>query len=246
MKDTIMEKCMESTGCATVRRVPCCVFLNGEYWGFYWLSERFDGSHFADRYNVDKNDIEEMDTYLYEPDSYAAWPEGSVDRDALIEYFAGNIIAGHEGDWPYMNFRIWRTVSDEGTEYGDGMYRPIIFDMNSTSMENPALNSFEYIAGQFAPFARMSEDDETFRLDLVDKIDEMSAASFSNERVKRLIDDIYGRIRMQMILDQMRYTDCGREESERSFDENTRALMDFFDARYGYLDEYKEEYLNGK
>ena len=245
MIDTIMEYCMRDTGCATVDRIPCCVFLDGEYWGFYWLQERFDRSFLADRYDIDPDKVEIYNTIDF--DSYDEWPPEDFDRDSLIDYYAANIIAAHEGDWPYMNFRIWRAYDEEGSEYGDGKYRPVIYDMNSESMKTPDFDSFEYMlygstGPSFEPFIELYGD-EDFRRDLKHRIDKMESDEFEKQKVLDLIGELGERIHDQMILDNMRYTDCSREEAERYFKENVDVLLSFYETRYDHLNRYKEEYL---
>ena len=243
MKDAIMDRCMADSGCLTKRTVPCCLFLNGEYWGFYWLSERFDRSLVADRYGVDKDDVEYVTGYDFE--SASDWSMENFDRDSLIEYYAANIITAHENDWPGSNVKFWRTAADDGTPYGDGKLRPVIFDMNSTSMVDKEYDGIAFMLEKYYPFVQFTEDDEYFRSDLADKIDEMGSNEFEQGKVLGLIDELYGRIHDQMILDRMRYENCSREAAQRSFDANVDEIRDFYKDRWQYLDKYKEAYLNG-
>jgi len=242
MKDTIMEYCMFDSSCATTHRIPCCLFLNGEYWGFYWLAERFDRSYLADRYGVNKESVEIKDTQEYE--SYRDWPVEEVDRESLIEYYAANIIVSHEGDWPYTNYRMWHTDVEGGTEFSDSKYRMMIFDMNSDSMENSLLNSFEYLIDRFPPFSDRLGIDKSFAADLCKKIDEMSKDEFEKGKMISLVDDFGNRIRGQMILDRMRYFDCSREEAEKSFDDHVEILREFYVDRYDNLDIMKKKFLS--
>ncbi len=241
MVDAIMDKCMSTTRCATKKSTPCAVFLNGEYWGLYWLTERFDSQYFANRYGVNKDDIviAESDKDFAE----TGWEIDVFDRESLLEYYAANIIVSHGGDWPQFNLRFWKTGSDEGTPYGDGKLRPVIFDMNSSSMKNTGEDVIEYLMTWY-PFQNLSED-RKFREDLVKKIDHMSSDEFEQKKVLDLIEDINDRIRGQMIMDMMRYTDCSRDEAEETFDKNVDMLRDFYRNRYDYLKKYNEKYLNG-
>lgn len=243
MVDTIMQTCMSDTDCATVKRVPCCLFLNGEYWGFYWLSERMDAYHLSGMYGVAADDVIQIDKEEFEGGS--AWDEGNFDRDSLLEYYAANIIVAHNDDWPDFNVRFWKTLTDEGTKYGDAKLRPVIFDMNSSSMEDARYDSFEYMLEWFYPFAKLTEEDENFRQDLADKIDEMSGKEFEREKVLLLIDGLYEKIAPQMVLDKMRFSDCDKEEAQRDFDDSVDALREFYKTRWEYLDTYKERYANG-
>ena len=241
MIDVIMESCMRDTGCATVRRVPACLFLNGEYWGFYWLSERFDRSYLADRYDVNADDVEYRDKDDF--DWPGAWNVDNFDRESLLNYYAGNIIVAHETDWPDYNVRFWRTLSDEGTAYGDGKFRPVIYDMNSDSMRYPDFDSFSYLMESFYPFMEISEDDENFKNDLAERIDEMMRGCFETQHVEDIIDTLSRRIRKQMVLDKMRYSDCSGSEAEEAFDASVNVIRDFYKERGSHLQRYLDRYL---
>lgn len=240
MVDTIMSECMRESGCATAKRVPCCLFLNGEYWGFYWLSERFDSEYLASKYGVIKDNTEYRDS-----DYIDSWDEEFFDRDSLIDYYAANIIVAHAGDWPQYNLRFWRTKSDEGSKYGDGRFRPVIFDMNSFSMTASDHDTVGALMG-FYPFQNLVADDEMFATDLADKIDEMSRNEFGKSKVIGLIDDIRDRINDQMVLDRMRYSDCKAREAEDDFAKSVEVIRDFYEERWTYLDVQKEELVNGQ
>ena len=248
MKDTIMERCMEDTGCATTDRIPCCLFLNGEYNGFYWLTERFDQSYISDRYGVVKENVEFKERGDFE--TYDEWIDDDFDQKSLMDYYAANIIVSHEGDWPDYNFSLWKTSGDEGTEYGDGKWRPVIYDVNSVSMEKPEFEMFEHLSEGFYPFRDVSEnreeESEKFRKNLVARIDEMSANEFEKGKVLNMIDELYGRINGQMVLDIMRYSDCSESEAQALFNENVGIIRNFFENRWVYLDEQKEEFINDR
>ena len=244
MKDTIMTACMKDTDCAITDRVPCCLFLNGEYNGFYWLTQRFDADHMATRYGVDKEDVLIQDRDEF-PD-YSEWNFDNFDREAMLDYYAANIIVSHEGDWPEFNFRLWKTLGDEGSRFGDGKWRPVIFDVNSVSMEKPDFPSLKYMMERFYPFMDISDNEEGFREEFVKRIDAMSADEFEKDKVLAMIDDLYVRLHDQMIMDIRRWSDCSEDEAQKLYDENVGILRDFFQNRWEYLDIQKELYLNGE
>ncbi|MCR5302470.1 MAG: CotH kinase family protein [Lachnospiraceae bacterium] len=243
MKDTIMEYAMRNTDCATTDRVPCSVFINGEYWGFYWITNRFDNSFIADKYGVDINDVFYKNIAEFQE---GEWIQEEFDRQSLIDCYAANVIISHARDWPHYNFRVWKTLTDEGTFYGDGKWRPVIFDINSASMELVDYDLLDFMVTKFYPFTEICNDDENFRQDLVDRIDEMRQNEFDPVRIDNMIDDLYARIHDQMILDRMRYFNCSEEEAEAFFDDSVKSLKDFYDNRWEYLDRYEEKFLNGE
>lgn len=234
MIDVIMNDRMKDSGCTTRDEVPAALFLNGEYWGFYWLTQRFDANYIADLYGVRKDNVEFMDMEDFDGDS--AWNEENFDRDLLIKYYASNIITGHTGDWPMFNFRFWRTTeAEEGNPYADAKLRPVIFDMNSRSMDNPETTTYEDLK-EFYPFKKLIEEDESFTDDLWSEISRMRGNEFETSRVLALIDDLYARMKDQMILDKMRYYGMDRDKAAAAFDTAVEEIRDFYINRGSYLD----------
>ncbi len=240
LKDVLMSDLMDDSGCATLKAVPCALFLNGEYWGFYWLSERYDSQYFSNRYEVDPDDVQEAAIEDFQSDS--DWSMDRFDRDSFIDYFAGNIIAAHENDWPGYNIAFWQAPSGDGSEYGDGKIRLLISDMNSTSMQDAALDSYMYLYEYFYPFDEYSSDDR-FRGELVNRINEMCAEEFQKEKVLARIDELYAQIHDQMVMNHIRYYNFTKEEAGKRFDNDVEVIRDFFRKRVDHLDEYSEHYL---
>ncbi|MBR4575037.1 MAG: CotH kinase family protein [Lachnospiraceae bacterium] len=244
MVDTIMNVAMSDTKCVTTDRIPASLFLNGEYWGFYWLTERMDNTFFADKYGVNEDDviIKNKEDFVSEDE----WNEYNFDRESLLDYYAANIITAHCGDWPDNNVRFWKTGTDEGTEFGDGKLRPVIFDMNSRSMEDVDDPIFDTLTESYYPFMKLLSDDESFRVDIVNRINYMCSHEFEQQKILKHIDDIYYIIRDQMVLDKMRYSNLTEKEALDSFNESVEMLRDFYRNRYDYLKVYEDEFLNAQ
>ena len=149
----------ESLNFATMRFVPCTLFVNGEYWGVYYLSEEYDDAYICDHYNVKKDDVvlikagalkegeeADFDAYLEMKESIAEADmtiaenyEAAcrmVDIDSFIDYYATQIYIQRHEDWPSANYALWRTREDEGSEFGDGRWRWMLFDVNSGGMDS--------------------------------------------------------------------------------------------------------------
>ena len=240
LKDVLMADLMKDSECATLKSVPCALFVNGEYWGFYWLSERYDSRYFANRYHVNPQDVQKADIKDFESDS--DWAIDRFDQKSFIDYFAGNIIAGHENDWPGYNIAFWKAPSEDGSEYGDGKLRLLISDMNSTSMQDAALDSYTYLYECFYPFDKYSSDD-SFRAGLVNRINEMCAKEFQKDTVMDRIDELYAQIHDQMVMNHIRYYNYTKEAAEKRFDEDVEVIREFFRKRSDHLDKYSEKYL---
>ena len=178
---------------ATPLYQPYVLFLDGEYWGFYWLSEKTDESWFRHYYGVEKdntvfikfrtssrNDLvevglpedvtlfEEMEAFFLETD--LSHPENYekalkiIDVESCIDYYAAMIYIARRADWPDGNIGYWRVRTPSGQGYSDGRWRWVVFDCNGTCMRG----------GVDGPTGAILEAHET--LDYVLETDEIFAS----------------------------------------------------------------------
>lgn len=134
----------------------CILFINGEFWGFYTLTEKTDDSFIKNHYNIKKKNVaiiknsqleegtdEDLQDWNALITKYARtdmtidenYKEFCryVDTDSLIEYFAVQTYWCN-GDWPWNNFAVWRSDSiDDANPYADGKWRMLLFDTDFTT-----------------------------------------------------------------------------------------------------------------
>lgn len=149
IQDVWIQNQVKGCGIATQAARPCVLFLNGEYWGLYNLTEKYSDSLLEEEFGVDKNNViifkdheldegAETDVSLYEElyglaeldmkdrENYKKFCE-LVDVQSYIDYFAIETFIGNH-DWPEKNIAFWRTREYDGTAYGDTKWRPLLFD----------------------------------------------------------------------------------------------------------------------
>ena len=150
----------------------CILFINGEYWGFYILMEKFSEDYFQSHYMIpkdnivfskegeiteeNKKDIEEYNAFMKmylkkdltgkeifnEINSY-------IDINSFIEYFVIGIYLG-TWDWPNHNDGIWRNkgLKLKNNIYTDGRWRYFSYDfdftMGKTYMDYGGLEGYQY------------------------------------------------------------------------------------------------------
>ena len=132
------------------------LFLNGEFWGMYVITEKYSDEFFASHYNLpSKNilyttgDITEEDTPQEVKDFYDFMNTYSskdlsieenykevckvLDVDSAIEHYATGIYFAVQ-DWPNNNYGLWKYNGEkiDGNEYSDGRWRFINFDYDFT------------------------------------------------------------------------------------------------------------------
>ncbi len=149
---------------ATSKMFPCVLFLNGEYWGVYYLTESFDAAYLQDYFDVEESngviikkrgrDLEEAevaegreeDRKLYQEmmeyivghdmREESAYQKACemIDIDSFVDYYAFEIYIGNL-DWPDNNVALWRTrKKSEFSVWADGRWRYMLFDTNSGSV----------------------------------------------------------------------------------------------------------------
>ena len=163
-EDALLQEMLREGGIrntATQASRPCLVYINGEYFGLYVLTEDYCSEFFKDYYDVREEDVvmykkglklkldigeipantndesfylKELDAFLDEHkdlSSEADYEEfcSYVDPESLMDYFASEIWLNNN-DWPLTNWAMWRTKKDEGSEYGDGRWRFVLYDLD--------------------------------------------------------------------------------------------------------------------
>lgn len=213
MLDPLISGLVKEKDFGTMNYEPYVLFLNGEYWGFYYLTEKYDEQYLEHYYDVDRDnviivkngDIEagtDEDAVLYA--EMTAFIENAdmtveenylyacelLDMQSLIEYFAAEIYIARERDWPSSNYALWR-VRETGTkEYEDGKWRWLLFDVN-TSAFNGNLIEHDTLA-----YARVKNDmfgnlwnNKKFREDFTETILKMSETIFEEELVLQKVSE---------------------------------------------------------
>ena len=107
---------------------PVVLFLNGEYWGIYFIEEKVDERYIESHYNVDHDSVNiiaawgalehgSADDYwalynwlseadLSDPLQYH-YIVGKIDIPNIIDYFLFELYSAN-WDWPYNNVRCWQ------------------------------------------------------------------------------------------------------------------------------------------
>lgn len=157
IRDVFIQSCVTDRAYGTQAVRPCVLFLNGEYWGLYNLTERYSDNNFEENYGVDKDNVvvfkedeldegTDEDNALYEElMSYADkdFTDDAVyeefckimDINSFADYYATEIYIGNN-DWLITsghdvrkNYIVWRArTADEENPYADGKWRYMVYD----------------------------------------------------------------------------------------------------------------------
>ena len=231
---------------------PYALFLDGEYWGVYWLTPRFKEDYFAGKYGFedvivtkvdhievgDDSDFKAYKDMLYtiadndlsDEANYARVCE-IVDMESWIDYYAIELYICNT-DWPGNNRSLWRVRNGSDQPDADGKWRWVLFDVNLSMDTARADNDFINRTTKRDPILASLYDNGTFRKALKEKMVELARNNFYPERVNAFVDEYEGRMRHVMGNEYIRFMN-GRTEED--FVEACEKIKDFFRLRYDYV-----------
>ena len=231
---------------------PYALFLDGEYWGVYWLTPRFKEDYFAGKYGFedvivtkvdhievgDDSDFKAYKDMLYtiadndlsDEANYARVCE-IVDMESWIDYYAIELYICNT-DWPGNNRSLWRVRNGSDQPDADGKWRWVLFDVNLSMDTARADNDFINRTTKRDPILASLYDNETFRKALKKKMVELARNNFYPERVNAFVDEYAERMRHVMGNEYIRFMN---DRTEEDFLEACEKIKDFFRLRYDYV-----------
>ena len=191
---------------------PAVLFLNGEYWGIYFVHERPDERYLEDHFGVDiehlnligswmghidcgtnENFMElfhwMQETDLSDPAAYASLVT-RIDIDSFIDYNIFELFS-ENNDWPANNMRCWQV--------DNGKWRWIFYDGDACLrwMTYYAFDNIVYVGNEYWPsstestlFFRRLMANETFRLRFNTRFHELLNTVFSYDNTGPLFEEI--------------------------------------------------------
>lgn len=256
LKDYLVSRLTRERSFEVMEYVPCAVFLDGEYWGIYYLAEDYNEDYFKQHYGIEEKNlalIKNMEVVYGEEADYTelenlmifaaeedlSRPENyeklccGLDMQNYMEYIAAQTYIAHHGDWPQKNTALWK-------DSRGGKWKWILFDVNSegSAMEAgladynmfPVLEKYEY----FYPALIKNEE---FKKDFTVMLEDMANLDFSEQRVNKEIDNYLELMGQPMKKHYERYFGG----NSTLFREETEGIRDFFNNRRACLYRQMEE-----
>jgi len=248
---------------------PYYLFLNGEFWGLYRMSEKLGPDYIQDLYDVDSDNMMIVkdrvlddsipgDDEIYgsfrdfyynadfsEDQEYEKFKE-LADIDNFIDYFAARIYVEQCIDWPNSNLALWRArETDSDNPYADGRWRWINFDNNvNLDYGSVSTNTIKTAIKGNRNFKRYEPfynlmRNSDFRKRFRDRFMMIAKETFDPDHAISLLDKYASEIRPYVEADYNRY--YGDNYSIETFDEDIESMRQFFRERGDYIIPYVEE-----
>ena len=146
----------EDRSAAVQRYTPCQVFLNGEYWGMYYLMEKYSGEYLEGHYGAEKENIVLIKTsweiqegnsdFIFQfrhlkdylkldmsnPEVYNGLLQ-QMDMQSFIDWMCANIYIANTDSKPLgNNVFTWRAAVPGWAKYQDGRWRWMLYDLDDS------------------------------------------------------------------------------------------------------------------
>lgn len=190
---------------------PCVLFLNGEYWGIYYIQEKPDERFLEDHLGVDKDHVNIIKNWLLpengNPENYNAfyawmeeadlsdeeqyaYAEAHIDIANFIDYYAIELFSKNP-DWPATNVLLWQEGNDKWRWIfydGDGCLQINDYDAFANAIY---AGDGGYPSSRRATlFFRRLLENEQFWLQFANRFNELAASVFLFENTKPCFDQI--------------------------------------------------------
>ncbi|MBP0967508.1 MAG: CotH kinase family protein [Oscillospiraceae bacterium] len=212
-RDKLNQSLVSGRHFLTQGMTPCTVFIDGEYWGQYEITEKLDAAFIRAHYGIPKKQVcivkkEALDAGseacfaqweqlraeiqkadLSDPDAYADIC-AQIDMQGFMEYISSEIYMNN-ANWGASNSAMWKAeLPDPENPYADGKWRFIMFDTEySTGIygeAQPREDTFAKLldSGCFlGALFSAALKNETFRQDFTRTFREIAEQDFDAARV---------------------------------------------------------------
>ena len=153
MRDPVLQSLVADRAFDTQASAPCVVFVDGEYWGLYAITEDYNDKYIETNYGIDNKNVvivkcgridegtaeditlyEDMYNFITQNDmtdekNYAKAQE-MLDIPGFIDFCAVQLyIDNNDSIFDDNNWSMWRTrEADKATEWSDGKWRILLYD----------------------------------------------------------------------------------------------------------------------
>lgn len=264
LRDMLMCRLVEDRAFATMNYEPYAVFLNGEYWGFYWLTEKYDDVFLSHSYEIDADNIimvkqgelsegEESDLEQYtklmdflENNNLTLQKNYDqvsdlIDLQSFIDYYTAEIYIGRWADWPYLNEALWRTREAGNGTFADNKWRWMLFDVNLYALTSELIDADTMsITMERSYFNNLCQNDD-FKKQFTITFMDLANTTFSSENVNSIISEYLQLMEEPIKVHMKRF--FGSDDISQ-FRAEVADIRDFFDHRRPYIVQYLKDDLN--
>jgi len=230
VNDWLCQKIAEPLECDNLATRPVVLFINGEYWGIYFLSEKADDHYIEEHHGIDHDDVDMLSWYNGTVESGSAdrwlplwdWLTDAdltidenyrylaekIDIDAIIDYIIIEVFVSNV-DWPANNIRFWSSAETKwrwifyDADAALALYRPNSEILGFLTCDDSTMS---YPSSPMATllFRKLLSNAE-FRSKAIERFRQLAGTAFAYERTSGLLQDIIEQVESEVPLQQARF-----------------------------------------
>lgn len=261
-KESFLHSLTDGRSLSVQHSVPCAVFMDGEYWGLYQITEQYDEAYFENYYGIpadtltiyknhkiihgdeeqgmsDYDDLEEIvTTYDLSQDHLYQLVVDRADMDSMADYYAMQTYLSNVDITDHHNQEMWRS----NAEGMDNRWRYVAYDLDMTCAD-PAYNTIAYYKEErgtfYWPMYLCAND--AFRQQYVTTMMDLANVEYSYNRVHQRLADKAAELGEQQIASKRRYESAAYDEA--AYETAVTQIDTFFRERRSYMEQYLAEDL---
>ncbi|MBQ4225064.1 MAG: CotH kinase family protein [Oscillospiraceae bacterium] len=220
IRDKMTQELVADMDFLTQKMEPCILFIDGEFWGHYNITEKLTSDFVSDHCGVDDKNVilikneeledgndtdihfyEELCDFVRENDLSDAQNYSKLcdmmDIQSLCDYLSVEFYINNK-DWGDNNTALWRVrdkTADDG--YGDGKWRFILYDTefsaNLYGQCTPQIDSFKQLMEKegFVPdLFEACLENSDFRKQFAQTFRNMADTRFTTDNINARIDEL--------------------------------------------------------
>lgn len=216
LQDCLASRIAQPLNVDRVASRPVVLFINGEYWGIYFIEEKSDERYLENHYDIDPDDANIVESWLGELNNgsnenyleFYHWMENAdltnetdyqfatnhIDLDNFIDYYIYELFTANY-DWPANNMRCW--------QIGNGPWRWFFYDADACfqNKENDIYGQATYQGEEEWPsstaatlFFRKLLQNENFKNDFLIRLIELNNTAFTYAQTEPKLKNISNSI----------------------------------------------------
>jgi len=246
---------------STQTMIPSALFLNGEYWGTYYIVENYDEDYVYSHFGVNEDNViivkdgeikegtqEDKNKYYDNAreyiishngnENYSSIVDDYFDLESLIDYYALEIFIGNIDFYENFNTECWRSIQTDNGKYSDGKFRWMLYDVNYVDcLIEPDNIALKRCLKEHEIFSELMKD-SAFREHFKERILYISRELFSEENIDSYVEPWIEVMKNPLEKSSMRF--YGETNSD-TIDEEIEAIKEYCKNREDILLEQLEK-----
>jgi len=257
MMDYIILEQVKNKNFMTQNFKPYSLFLNGEYWGLYYLGEQYDKNYIGFKYkiqnkkniifiknykieegvNEDINLFNEIISYIENNDmtikNNFEKAKQLIDINSFIDYYAVQIYINNIDI--LSNIALWRTRNKENNKYGDMKWRYMLFDVGGQYLVTRKEKALFYLKMFLnETFVKKLLENKEIKHKFAHNIIKLSFNEFNPKEMSKTIKEQESKFYYQIQKDFERYhgkTYENQFQDSYEYKNSFKTIESFFNAR---------------